>query len=103
MTDDLKRRLNSSVIGFVNAESERRKGSITTQEITDAYLLAHQDLIRASGVTPEQLWRRSNTRSTSAIRRILSSVRSLIRRRPLGLPQRSFGAATGEAQFPPAG
>jgi hypothetical protein len=57
MTENQKRRLNSSVIEFVNHASDREPGGITTGEILDAYVRAHRDLVRTSGVSRVQLGR----------------------------------------------
>jgi hypothetical protein len=59
MTDDLKRKLNSSVVEFVNQELDRRAGELhlTSAQIANAYVRMHSNLIRKTGVTPDQLFR----------------------------------------------
>jgi hypothetical protein len=57
MTEDQQRRLNATVIGFVNRESERRGCAVTAEEIAAAYSAAHGDLMRESGATPAQVLR----------------------------------------------
>jgi hypothetical protein len=57
MTENQKRRLNATVIEFVNRESQRRDWAVTAEEIADAYSVAHSTLIRESGATLEQVLR----------------------------------------------
>jgi hypothetical protein len=56
MTEEMKHRLNFSMIEFVNRYSDH-KGRFSTKDVGNAYRNANPDLIRASGVTPDQLSR----------------------------------------------
>jgi hypothetical protein len=59
MTDDMKRKLNSGVVEFVNRESDRRRRVlyVTAEEIANTYVRSHLQLIRETSVTPDQLLR----------------------------------------------